>query len=61
MRSCPPVMIEPAGASAKSDCYEAVAAGCAARDSRASQREAVLRLMIPLLTAFPKARLTARI
>jgi hypothetical protein len=61
MRSCPRVMIEPAGAGAKSDCYEAVAVEPAARDSRESQREAVLRLMIPLLTAFPKARLTARI
>jgi hypothetical protein len=49
------------GAGAKSDCYEAVAVGAAERDSRESQREAVLRLMIPLLTAFPKARLTARI
>jgi hypothetical protein len=39
----------------------AVAVEPAARDSRESQREAVLRLMIPLLTAFPKARLTARI
>jgi len=41
--------------------YEAVAVGVAERDSRESQREAVLRLMIPLLTAFPKARLTTRI
>jgi hypothetical protein len=49
------------GAARQSDCYEAVAAGAAERDSRESQREAVLRLMIPLLTAFPKARLTARI
>jgi hypothetical protein len=40
---------------------EAVAVWFADRDKRASQREAVFRLMIPLLTAFPKARLTALI
>jgi len=39
----------------------AVAARLADRDKRASQREAVFRLMIPLRTALPKARLTARI
>jgi hypothetical protein len=38
-----------------------VRARLADRDKRASQREAVFRLIIPLLTAFPKARLTARI
>jgi hypothetical protein len=31
----------------------------AARDSRDSQRDAVFRLMIPLLTALPNALLTA--
>jgi hypothetical protein len=56
MRLLPRFMI---GAGTKSNCYEAVAVGPAARDRRESQREAVLRLMIPLLTAFPKARLTA--
>jgi hypothetical protein len=47
------------GLALKSDCYEAVRAGAAERDSRENQREAVLRLMMPLPTAFPKARLTA--
>ena len=32
-----------------------------ARDSRESQREAVLCLMMPLLTAWPRALLTSRI
>lgn len=31
------------------------------RDKRDSQREAVLRVIVPLLTALPKARLTALI
>jgi len=43
----------------KSDWYQAVAARLAERDSRDSQREAVLRVIVPLLTALPKARLTA--
>jgi hypothetical protein len=33
----------------------------AERASRESQRDAVLRLIMPLLTAFPKALLTALI
>jgi len=33
----------------------------AERDSRDNQRDAVLLLMTPLLTAFPKALSTARI
>ena len=45
----------------KSDWYQAVAARPAERDSRESQREAVLRVIVPLLTALPKARLTALI
>lgn len=39
----------------------AVTARLADRDKRASQRDAVFRLIIPLLTAFPRARLTALI
>jgi hypothetical protein len=42
-------------------CYEALAARVADRDSRDSHRDAVLRLIIPLLTALPKARLAALI
>jgi cytidylate kinase len=45
----------------KSDWYQAVAARLAERDSRDNQREAVLRVIVPLLTALPKARLTALI
>ena len=45
----------------KSDWYQAVAARLAECDSRESQREAVLRVIVPLLTALPKARLTALI
>ena len=54
-------MLEPHGLSRKSDWYQAVAARLAERDSRDSQREAVLRVIVPLLTALPKARLTALI
>ena len=41
--------------------YEILVSGCAERDKRDSQREAVLRVMVPLLTALPTARLTALI
>jgi|RhiMethySRZTD1v2_1073278.scaffolds.fasta_scaffold1941731_1 hypothetical protein len=41
--------------------YETAAVELAERDNRDSQREAVLRVMVPLLTALPKARLTALI
>ena len=58
---CPTPSLSNRGAGAKADCYEAVAGGAAERESRESQREAVLRLTIPLLTACPNARLTARI
>ena len=54
-------LLEPRGLSRKSDWYQAVAARLAERDSRESQREAVLRVIVPLLTALPKARLTALI
>ncbi len=43
----------------QSDWYQAVATRLAERDSRDSQREAVLRVIVPLLTALPKARFTA--
>ena len=35
--------------------YEAIAVELADRDNRDSQREAVLRVIVPLLTALPKA------
>ena len=42
--------------------YELLAVECTAdRDKRDSQREAVLRVIVPLLTALSKARLTALI
>ena len=44
----------------ESERYQAVlAASFAERASRDNQREAVLRVMVPLLTALPRARLTA--
>jgi hypothetical protein len=45
----------------KASCYDAAAVELADRDNRDSQREAVLRVIVPLLTALPKARLTALI
>jgi hypothetical protein len=48
--------------SAPRGCYELLAVECTAdRDKRDSQREAVLRVIVPLLTALSKARLTALI
>ena len=41
--------------------YETTAVELADRDNRDSQREAVLRVIVPLLTALPKAWLTALI
>ena len=35
--------------------YETIAVELADRDNRDSQREAVLRVIVPLLTALPKA------
>ena len=35
--------------------YETIVVGLADRDNRDSQREAVLRVIVPLLTALPKA------
>lgn len=35
--------------------YEAIAVELTDRDNRDSQREAVLRVIVPLLTALPKA------
>jgi hypothetical protein len=52
---------EVSAGSRKVCCYDGWAARDAERDKRASQRDAVLRLIMPLLTAFPKARLTALI
>jgi hypothetical protein len=49
------------GCARKSECHKAVAVGPADRESRESHREAVLRVIVPLLTALPKARLTALI
>jgi len=41
--------------------YETIAVELADRDNRDSQRDAVLRVIVPLLTALPKAWLTALI